>query len=80
MLFCLILLGLIKTKQIKKNESFDFKWDQKVLSMLIFVFLVSMVPTVVMYYIWFLMIALFIFGVKVRIINYKNNLFFNYLY
>ncbi len=46
-------------------EDGDFQWPQKILAMFFCFFLAIMLPTVALYYIWFLLIATFIFVVNV---------------
>lgn len=60
---------IMKDKRINiisnKIESNIFSWEYKVISIIIFSFLVSMLPTIAMYYFSYLLIAFCIYIVKV---------------
>lgn len=64
-----MLYGIMNGKPLK-NSTEEVSWDKKVLSMIFFFFLVSMFPTIAMYYFAYLLIVLAVYITKV------NNLHF----
>ncbi|KAL4499832.1 hypothetical protein ABPG72_015181 [Tetrahymena utriculariae] len=61
-----MLYGVMKGK-VLKNSNYEVSWDQKVLSMIFFFFLVSMFPTIAMYYFAYLLIVLVVYITKVSL-------------
>ncbi|EGR30932.1 hypothetical protein IMG5_120970 [Ichthyophthirius multifiliis] len=61
--------------QIKQYNKKEITWDQKVISLIFFFFLVSMFPTISVYYYSYLFIVLFVYMIKV---NYIKLLFLFY--
>ncbi|CAD8146577.1 unnamed protein product [Paramecium pentaurelia] len=59
-------------KYRNKLEDHPFLWDQKIISMFLGFFLLMMIPTVSLYYFWFLLIVIFIYLVKLSLISFQR--------
>jgi len=53
--------------QTLKIEHKYFEWDFKIISLIVFFFFISMMPTVAMYYFSYLFIAIYIYILKVNL-------------